>query len=72
MFTKTKTVESVFEAFTKDLSIIAEQQKIEAAIQEQLEDAARSAKLKAVNQEAKAQRAMNNIMNMLTGEPVEV
>ena len=72
MFNKTKTVDSVFETFTKDLSIIAEQQKIEASKQEQIEDAARSAKLKAVNEEAKAQRAINNIMNMLTGDSIEV
>lgn len=72
MFNKTKTVEAVFETFTKDLNVIAEQQKLEASRQEQLEDAARAAKLRAVDQETKAQRAISNIMSMLTGGTNEV
>lgn len=69
MFNKQpKTFKSISDAFTQQFADHAKAQAVIARQQEAAENAARTAKLKAVNEQTMAERAVSNIRNLLTGD----
>lgn len=66
---KKKTTASIFAQFTKDLEEVANREQLEAEKQEKLEQEAKTKKLEAIAESAKAKGAIDNIMSMLTGGP---